>query len=101
MTINSSSRWEKYEPSKNKFGPIIEKLEKSGKKILNITAGDPVLHGFTNDEINQLLIKAVEDGWNMYSSFSTKNKVRNAIAEFEKKTGGGKYSPENILITPV
>jgi aspartate/methionine/tyrosine aminotransferase len=100
MTINSSSRWEKYEPSKNKFGPIIEKLEKRGKKILNITAGDPVLHGFANDEINQLLIKAVEDGWNMYSSSSTKNQVRNAIAEFEKKTGGGKYSPENILITP-
>ena len=72
-------------------------LEIKGEKILNITSGDPVLHGFANDEINEYLIKAVEDGWNMYSASSTKNEARKAIAEFEKKTGGGTYSPGNIL----
>jgi len=99
--MKPSLRWERYKTTKNTFLPIIQQLEKSGKKILDLTSGDPVIHGFPNESINKYLIKAIKDGWNMYANSSPwLNKVKETIVDYEKRTRSSTYIPDNILITP-
>lgn len=101
MTVHPSLRWKNYEPGKNIFRPILRELEKAGREIIKLTSGDPVVHGFVNEPINEYLIEAVRDGWNMYADSSPwPSKVKEAIADFEKRFRGGDYSPDDILITP-
>jgi len=100
MKISPSSRWGRYVQEKNIINQIAKELQKNGKNIINVTSGDPVIHGFKNDEIDDYLIKAIKDGWNMYASSSLKYEVKKTVANFEKKTEGGNYSPDDILLSP-
>lgn len=100
MTVKPSMRWKEYRTGKNIFKPIVRQLEISGKKVLNLTAGDPVAHGFTNDEMDDFLIEAVKIGWNMYPHLSPwESRVKVAISRYEKKMRGNDFSPDDVIIT--
>jgi len=99
--VKPSTRWENYQTRKRDLNQVAKQLEKSGKDVLKVTSGDPVVWGFENEEINEYLIKAVEDGWNMYVGGSPWiERAKLAIVDFEKRMRNGVYSPKNVLITP-
>lgn len=104
MVTKPSDRWNTYrqvkEETKSAYRPIVRELSNSGVEIINATVGDPVMHGFTNEDVNKYLIKAVEEGWNMYAhSTPWPSRVRQAIADYEKRMRGSSYSPDDIIIT--
>ena len=74
MVTKPSHRWDEYRQARAKrtniFRPIRREIAKADKTIINATVGDPVMHGFTNKAVNKYLIKAVEEGWNMYAHSS-------------------------------
>ena len=100
MFVKPSLRWENYKTATNVYRPVVKELERKGEKVLNVTAGDPVVHGFVNEPMNDYLIKALEDGWNMYSHSSPwLPRIKTAIADYERRTRDSNYEPENVLIT--
>ena len=101
MTLKPSKRWKNYSPRKNVFKPILEELNKEGKDVLKITGGDPVVHGFIGEPINEYLIEAIRGNWHMYAQGSPwPIRAKKAIAEFEGKMRGVTYSPEDVVLAP-
>ena len=100
MFVKPSVRWENYKTTTNVYRPIVKDLESSGVKVLNVTAGDPVVHGFVNEPMNDYLFKALEEGWNMYSYSSPwLARIKDVISDYERRTRESVYEPENILVT--
>jgi aspartate/methionine/tyrosine aminotransferase len=101
MVLKPSKRWKKYSTGKKVFNPTLQELKKAGKDVLKLTGGDPVIHGFVGEPINEYLIEAVKGNWHMYPQGSPwPARAKKAIAEFEGKTRGVTYSPENVLLAP-
>jgi aspartate/methionine/tyrosine aminotransferase len=103
MTYEPSIRWRNYKPRKRTFSRYAKarsQIEKKGEKVLRVTAGDPVVWGFDNHEMNEYIIKAVKDGWNGYVSPGWLGKVKENIVDFEKRMRDCHYSPDNVLVSP-
>jgi alanine-synthesizing transaminase len=80
--------------------PYARKLEKKGKEIIYLNIGDPVKFGFdTPEHVKQALAKAVNEGFNGYSSSEGVLELREAVCEKEKKVNNVEISPENVIIT--
>ncbi len=104
MVVKPSSRW-KDMPQPTEFqiklSAIKAEKKKSGEKILDLTEGDPVIYGHTNQQLSEKLVEAAEGGWHMYPEQSPwRNELRKAISSYEKRYRDVEYEPENIIIGP-
>ncbi len=80
--------------------PIARELERKGEKILYLNIGDPVKYGFQPPKhIAEALFKAVEEGYNYYSSSEGDEELRKAIAEKEREWNRVELEPQDIFVT--
>jgi aspartate/methionine/tyrosine aminotransferase len=100
--IKPSLRWAfTKEGSREAFDDAVAKRKAAGKEVTRIEAGDPVVWGFTAQNLSNHLIQAAEDGWHMYPQSTTFEKdLRIAVAEFEKRFRDVEYSPDAIVVAP-
>ena len=76
-----------------------KKVEQTGKKVVYLNIGDPVLYGFqTPDNVKEALIKAVRNNENYYSPSEGIPELRAAIAEKEHSKGL-EVDGDDILVT--
>jgi aspartate/methionine/tyrosine aminotransferase len=89
------------EKARDAFRNAIAERRAAGKDVVSLEEGDPPHWGFTNQALSDYLVQAATEGWHMYPySTSWEKDLRAAIAEFEKKYRGGKYSLENMALAP-
>jgi alanine-synthesizing transaminase len=75
-------------------------LEEKGRDVIYLNIGDPLLFDFdTPEHVKKALIQAVKDGFNCYSPSEGIPELRDAICEKEKRIGGVKILPENVIIS--
>ncbi len=75
-------------------------LEQNGKGVIYLNIGDPLLFDFdTPEHVKKALIQAVKGGSNCYSPSEGIQELRDAICEKEKRIGGVKILPENVIIS--
>jgi alanine-synthesizing transaminase len=75
-------------------------LEQKGREVIWLNIGDPVLFDFdTPEHVKNALIQAVKEGSNWYSPSEGIPELRDAICEKEKRVGGIKILPENVIIS--
>lgn len=104
MVVKPSSRW-KDMPQPTEFqrnlSAIKAEKKKSGEEILDLTEGDPVIFGHTNQQLSENLVEAAAGGWHMYPEQSPwRDNLRKAISSYEKRYRDVEYEPENIIIGP-
>jgi alanine-synthesizing transaminase len=76
------------------------KLEEKGQELIYLNIGDPLLFDFdTPEHVKKALIQAVKDGFNCYSPSEGIAELRDAICEKEKRVGGVKILPEDVIIS--
>jgi aspartate/methionine/tyrosine aminotransferase len=103
MSYKPSIRWSNYQPRKrttSEYTKARSQIEKKGEKVLRVTAGDPVVWGFNNNEMNKYIIKAVKEGWNGYVSPRSLGRVKENIIDFEKRMRDCHYHPDKVLVSP-
>ncbi len=75
-------------------------LEQKGRDVIYLNIGDPLLFDFdTPEHVKKALIRAVNEGSNWYSPSEGIPELRDAICEKEKRVGGVKISPEDVIIS--
>jgi alanine-synthesizing transaminase len=75
-------------------------LQEKGRDVIYLNIGDPLLFDFdTPEHVKKALIQAVKEGSNCYSPSEGIPELRDAICEKEKRVGGVKILPENVLIS--
>jgi aspartate/methionine/tyrosine aminotransferase len=80
--------------------PYAKQVAKTGKKIYYLNIGDPNAFDFdTPPHIKQALIKAVEEGANLYSPSEGLLELREAISQKEKRVNGVNVSAEDVIVT--
>jgi len=107
MTIKTASRWNVKTVGGYPVRAFERELIRSGKKVLNLTAGDPSVWGFINQPLSKHLVEAAEQGWHTYggrandlglgTSPPLPTQLRNAIVAFEKSERGNDFEPKNIF----
>jgi len=102
VTIKPSSKWSQVSGrARDTFLDAIKERRAAGKEVLDIQAGDPVVWGFTYQNLSRHLINIIKEGWHMYPPSSPwEMNLRNAIVQFEKKYRGVGYSPDDIIVAP-
>lgn len=100
--IKPCSKWmSSGESSRDAFKNAMAERKAAGKEVIALEAGDPVVWGFTHQDLSNHLIQAARDGWHMYpNSTSWEKDLRIAVSEFEKKYRNVEYSPDNIVVAP-
>ncbi len=77
-----------------------KELKEKGRDVIYLNIGDPLLFDFnTPEHVKNALIQAIKEGSNWYSPSEGISELRNAICEKEKKVGGIKILPENVIIS--
>ena len=77
-----------------------EEVARTGKKIINLNIGDPVIYGFdTPPNIKQALKRAVDNGLNYYCPSEGLKELREAVAEKENSFNHAQIDPANVVIT--
>ncbi|MEM7817249.1 MAG: aminotransferase class I/II-fold pyridoxal phosphate-dependent enzyme [Candidatus Aenigmatarchaeota archaeon] len=77
-----------------------QKLERAGKKVLYANIGDPQKYGFEPPRaMLEALHGAVHAGHNYYTDSEGDAECRQAIAERERRIGGAKIAPEDVIVT--
>jgi alanine-synthesizing transaminase len=80
--------------------PYAKQVAKTGKKIYYLNIGDPNAFDFdTPKHIKQALIKAVEEGANLYSPSEGLPELRQAISEKERRVNNVDVSAEDVIVT--
>lgn len=80
--------------------PYAKQVAKTGKKIYYLNIGDPNAFDFdTPPHIKQALIRAVEEGANLYSPSEGLPELREAISQKEKRVNGVEVSAEDVIVT--
>jgi alanine-synthesizing transaminase len=80
--------------------PYAKQVAKTGKKIYYLNIGDPNAFDFdTPPHIKQALIKAVEEGANLYSPSEGLPELREAISQKEKRVNGVEVPAEDVIVT--
>lgn len=104
---NCSSRWaetlsKKFLPGEDILSRTKKELERAGKEIIDLAVGDPVAGGFINQQLCEELIQVakVDSNSSSIGRDTTILKLKEAIANFEKKYRRVEYSSDEILITP-
>lgn len=76
-------------------------MEKTGKKMLDLRHGDPVLFGLVNEDLSRALLEVSQGNWDMYPQNSGWiNNLKEAIANFEKRERRVDCLPEEVIIAP-
>jgi aspartate/methionine/tyrosine aminotransferase len=100
--VKPSSRWRNMPETSSfqkKLSKLIIKKKKNGDKVLDLTEGDPVIFGHTNQELSETLVEAARDGWHMYPEQTTyREDLKNSISRFEKHHRAVDYHPEDIIL---
>jgi aspartate aminotransferase len=74
------------------------KLEAEGKTIIHLQIGEP---DFTTPKnICDAAIKSIQNGDTHYTPSAGILELRQAIADYIKKTRGVEFSPDNVVVTP-
>ena len=77
-----------------------EKVQRTGKKLIQLNIGDPVKYGFeTPIHIRQALTRATDSGFNYYSASEGIKELREAVAEKENQMNGAQIEPKDVLVT--
>ena len=77
-----------------------EKVQRTGKKLIQLNIGDPVKYGFeTPIHIRQALTRATDSGFNYYSASEGIKALREAVAEKENQMNGAQIEPKDVLVT--
>jgi alanine-synthesizing transaminase len=77
-----------------------KEMEKKGKDVIYLNIGDPLLFDFeTPEHVKEALIQTVEDGFTGYSPSEGIMELREAICDKEKRVGGIKIVPKNVVIS--
>ena len=64
---------------------MVEK-KKAGIEVLDLTEGDPVIYGHTNQSLSDALVEAAKGGWHMYPEQTPwRDELRKAVSGFEKR----------------
>jgi alanine-synthesizing transaminase len=80
--------------------PYAKQVAKTGKKIYYLNIGDPNAFDFdTPPHIKQALVKAVEEGANLYSPSEGLPELREAISQKEKRVNGVEVSVDDVIVT--
>jgi len=76
------------------------RVERTGKKLIQLNIGDPVKYGFeTPLHIRQALTKATNSGLNYYSASEGISELREAVAEKENCMNGAHIGPDDVVVT--
>ncbi len=82
------------------FDAIAKQMQKSGKKVLYASTGDPSKYDFDPpSSLADALSKAVKERHNYYADSQGDPELRKAIAEREKRINSAEVDPDNIIIT--
>jgi len=104
VVVKPSSRWKdmpKPTEFQRKLSVIKAEKKKSGKEILDLTEGDPVIFGHINQKLSENLVEAAEGGWHMYPEQSPwRYELRKAISEYEKRYRNIEFNPNEVIIGP-
>ncbi len=73
-------------------------LERQGKSIIHFEIGEPDFN--TPENVKQAGIKAIQENFTHYSPAQGILELREAVAEYIRKTRGIDVSPEEVVITP-
>jgi len=77
-----------------------ERVQRTGKKLIQLNIGDPVKYGFeTPPHIRQAFTRAINDGHNYYSASEGIKELREAIAEKENRVNGAQIEPKDVVVT--
>ena len=77
-----------------------ERVQRTGKKLIQLNIGDPVKYGFeTPLHIRQAFTRAINDGYNYYSASEGIKELREAIAEKEVRVNGAQIEPKDVVVT--
>jgi aspartate/methionine/tyrosine aminotransferase len=91
------------EPSRfqRELRSVMAEKKKAGVEVLDLTEGDPVIFGHTNQPLSDTLVEAAEGGWHMYPEQTPwRDELRKAISGFEKRYRKIEYNPEDIIVGP-
>ena len=101
MVVKPSLRWKDLvEPSKFQKNLVQLKKEKTdnSEEILDLTEGDPVIFGHTNQPLTKYLMEAANQGLHMYPEQTPlRTELPNAIHDFEKTYRDIEYDANQIL----
>lgn len=105
--MKPASKWQKKTQKSHSLRPIESKLRKEGKKLYNLTSGDPVVWGHSNQQLSKYLIEAAEQGYHSYGGPANSQglpatpplptQLINGIIGFEKKLRDVEYNPNDIV----
>jgi aspartate/methionine/tyrosine aminotransferase len=106
-TFKPNSKWQINNDSRSTLEEIEIELKTSGKKILDLTVGDPPIWGHRNQELSKYLIEAAEEGYHTYGgkanekglreSPSLQSQLQEAIVKFEKRERGVNYDQKKVI----
>lgn len=102
--MRPSSRWKGMpEPStfQKELRAVMAEKRRAGIRVLDLTEGDPVIFGHTNQSLSDALVEAAREGLHMYPEQTPwRDELRKAISSFEKRYRNMDYDPEDIIIGP-
>ena len=77
-----------------------ERVQRSGKQLIQLNIGDPVKYGFeTPIHIREALTRAVNSGLNYYSASEGISELREAVAEKENRVNGAQIEAKDVVVT--
>ena len=80
---------------------VMADKKKAGVEVLDLTEGDPVIFGHTNQPLSDNLVEAAKGGWHMYPEQTPwRDELRKAISGFEKRYRKIEYDPEDVIVGP-
>jgi len=80
---------------------LIREYERTGKTWYRIMGADVPLTGHRNKALTNLLLQAVSEGWDYYTSETNwLQEYLEAVTIFEKKHRGASYTADDILAVP-
>jgi len=102
MTIKPCNRWSDVGArARDTLANTARERKATGKEVISLTAGDPVVWGFTYQSLSKHLIDAAEEGLHMYAqSTPWEKELKASIVKFEKRYRGVDYLPENVVLGP-
>lgn len=85
------------ESSTLKMNALAKDLQASGKKIINLTAGEPNFD--INKEVKAEAIRAIQDNFSKYTAVSGIAELKNLIIKKFKSENELEYPEQNIVVT--
>jgi len=77
-----------------------ERVQRSGKQLIQLNIGDPVKYGFeTPIHIREALTRAMNSGLNYYSASEGIRELREAVAEKENRVNGAQIELTDVVVT--